>query len=229
MLIELTCHICNISFKRQRSNHKAKIPFCSKVCLFEYRKTNEFKRSQSDRLLGEKNHRFGKPQSDYQKQRIIESHKNRIPYWLGKKQCSDSVFKRSLKLKGIPRSQEVRDRISIAKLKNKKNISKEELRLKAIERSTKWQKDNRDKVLAKSAMIRTQKINCYTKLSKPLKKELLAVYKKCQNINKNSNTKHHVDHIIPLRGKNVCGLHVPWNLQIITAEENLRKGNRVTL
>jgi hypothetical protein len=69
-----------------------------------------------------------------------------------------------------------------------------------------------------NAIRRASKLNATPKF---------ANVKKIKEIYKNCPKGFHVDHIIPLKNKLVCGLHVEWNLQYLPAKENLSKSNKL--
>jgi hypothetical protein len=58
-------------------------------------------------------------------------------------------------------------------------------------------------------------------------KDILPFYERAAELTRQTGIKHSVDHIMPLKGKNSSGLHVPWNLQVITLSDNCAKGNRI--
>lgn len=52
-----------------------------------------------------------------------------------------------------------------------------------------------------------------------------SLYKEAKRVTKLTGVLHTADHVIPLRGLLVCGLHVHTNMQVITQQENMQKGN----
>lgn len=59
------------------------------------------------------------------------------------------------------------------------------------------------------------------------KKAIEAVYIETKRKTQETGVPHHVDHRMPLIHKSFSGLHVSWNLQVLTASQNMSKGNRV--
>lgn len=98
---------------------------------------------------------------------------------------------------------------------------------KRAKKNNAWKKLNRPKATAWNAIRRAQQLNATpTWLTAAQKLEITAFYIEAAALTKATGKTHHVDHVIPLQSKLVCGLHVPWNLQVLLACDNISKGNR---
>ena len=95
--------------------------------------------------------------------------------------------------------------------------AKPENKKRKAEWGRQYRKDNAAKFAASSAKRRAVKSERTVGWTDDL--VIKMIYEDCPK-------GYQVDHIIPLRGEKVSGLHVAWNLQYLTAEENLAKGNK---
>lgn len=90
-----------------------------------------------------------------------------------------------------------------------------------------WKNNNRDKVRHSTAKHRAIKLQATPKwLTEQHYEQIKIFYKEAFKLSKETNQEYHVDHIVPLQGRNVSGLHVHWNLQVLPKVENLKKGNK---
>lgn len=138
--------------------------------------------------------------------------------------------------------QENQERYAKAK---REYLDREDVRLAARVRSMEWKEKNPER---KSQSDKNWRANNVDKkrsyqafrrakvkeatppwLTKDHRYQIALLYKETLRLSRESGVMYHVDHIVPLAGKNVSGLHVPWNLQAIPAADNHRKSNKLVL
>lgn len=95
------------------------------------------------------------------------------------------------------------------------------------ERNKAWKKANRHKVTSHTRKRQAAKLNRTPPwLTEDQLKEIENFYWMARDLKAVSGQTYHVDHIVPLQGKNISGLHVPWNLQVLPSDINERKSNK---
>lgn len=100
----------------------------------------------------------------------------------------------------------------------------ERTKLATIERALQWAKDHPE-VMAARAMRRLELKRIATPAWADME-SIESLYCAAKMKTHETGIKWHVDHIVPIKSEIVCGLHVHWNMRLLTASDNIAKGNR---
>ena len=136
------------------------------------------------------------------------------------KDCGRNANKNSYKKnsKDICKKTSIYKKINLDKVKQKNKEYYDQNKEKVLEKCSNWAKNNREKCNQKLMKRIAQKRKAIPPWFE--KEKVALVYKKAKEWG------FAVDHIVPLQGKNVCGLHCWANLQLLDQSLNSAKGNR---
>jgi len=109
--------------------------------------------------------------------------------------------------------------------KNKQHRDLPASKIKAKERYSRYYQDNKLDFFVRAAQRRSIKNRATPTWAN--REKIKQLYADCQLLTEMTGVPYSVDHIIPLKGKLVSGLHVEYNLQIIPLKENLAKHNKL--
>ena len=176
---------------------KLKLP----VCRFNnHSATKDGLRSKciECRRLEQIEYRQKNPEKIKELYRVLDERKRNDPKSVNKKRIRNKIYNST----------------KVGKIKNKIRLNN-------------WKIKNKDKYIALRSFRRAYKKNATPNcLTKDDRKNIIEFFTVCQMFKLYTGQEYHVDHIVPLVNENICGLHVPWNLQILSAFDNLSKSNK---
>lgn len=200
-------------FHKHKQMADGHLNFC-KVCSYEKAKANraanpDLRKAEHAR----KRERLGHMTwAEYDKKRS-QNPKSRADV------CRDSNIKHKEKIAAYRKEYEQVNKERIAALRAARLVERREVKRL-------WRKNNLGLVLADCAKRRAAKIQRTPEwLTDSDLERMKCMYQLAAMRNQESGYAWHVDHIIPLQGEFVSGLHVPNNLRVIPAVENMRKNN----
>ena len=131
-------------------------------------------------------------------------------------------------------------------LKNKEHVNKRAVEWrkqnpgKAKQIDKNWKLNNKEKIAERYKKYRLRnlandayRVNMRNKRIRRAtppwadKKKIKLIYKEARMVSDETGIKHHVDHIVPINSEYVCGLNVHYNMQVLDAKTNVRKGNYI--
>jgi hypothetical protein len=162
--------------------------------------------------------RKGMADPEYHK-RYFQTHRKEFKVYAEK--CNDKFGE---KHKANKRQSYLDNREAILLEKKKYYLENKE---SILEYKSSYQKANRYKKNAIEAKRHTSKLKRTPLwLTKDQLDQIEHFYWLSRDLYNVTGQKYNVDHIVPLQGKGVCGLHVPWNLQVLPVDINIAKGNK---